>query len=186
MQCDACGGAVVNGVCTNCGKGFAPQTGNAPTGQVNGGKPKKPVYKKWWFWVLIALGLILILSVLGGGGEKETEPTGATEKPAVSETAAGKTEAPDETEAPDATEAPVKKDVYDVGDVILDDDMKIVYVSSAYYTEPNQYSQPKDGNRFIMLTVSFENLSKKSEKNVSPKSSTYKRTGWQNDCYIRE
>jgi len=31
--------------------------------------PKKPVFKKWWFWVLVALGLLLLVSFWGSGSD---------------------------------------------------------------------------------------------------------------------
>ena len=40
-------------------------------------KVKKPIYKKWWFWVLIVLLVFGLFGSLGGGSDEEgaTEPT---------------------------------------------------------------------------------------------------------------
>lgn len=38
---------------------------------VKTGKVKKPVYKKWWFWVLIVLALFVVIAIVGGSGSKE-------------------------------------------------------------------------------------------------------------------
>ena len=40
------------------------------------GKPKKPVYKKWWFWVLIVLAVFIFFSALGSSGDSSDADSG--------------------------------------------------------------------------------------------------------------
>lgn len=37
-------------------------------------KPKKPIYKKWWFWVLAILAVIIIIAIATSGGGDPKEP----------------------------------------------------------------------------------------------------------------
>lgn len=38
-------------------------------------RPQKPIYKKWWFWVIIALVLAAIGSSVNGGDGKDKAPS---------------------------------------------------------------------------------------------------------------
>jgi hypothetical protein len=55
--------------------------------QNNIDKVEKPVYKKWWFWLLIVLGLIIIGSLASGGenGNTNNDTSNSTEPPKVIE-----------------------------------------------------------------------------------------------------
>lgn len=64
MKCNKCG--------TEYEGNFCPNGCNSP--QVPQANVKKPIYKKWWFWlVLIILGLVLIVSVGGNNGGKKVD-----------------------------------------------------------------------------------------------------------------
>lgn len=53
-------------------------------------KPKKPLLKKWWVWVLIVLGLLVVWSAVNGSGSKSAEPAaGETRAPGATAPAAG-------------------------------------------------------------------------------------------------
>ncbi len=111
MKCPYCGSDVNNEkFCPNCGgklvKGQQPNAqGNIPMQQMNnpqGGypsqqKPKKPIYKKWWFWVIIAVIVISIGAGSAGGG-KSSKDTGTKETTTVSTSAVEKTTAEKNTE----------------------------------------------------------------------------------------
>lgn len=64
--------------CKSCGADIAKSAKRCPQ---CGGKIKKPFYKKWWFWVIIAF--IVIGSF---GSSEENNPTEQVEKPALSQT----------------------------------------------------------------------------------------------------
>jgi len=83
MKCDNCGAPVENGRCTQCGKLFpAVPPGMVPCKTCGtllaktakrcpgcGAKIKKPFYKKWWVWAIVAV--VLIGAIGGGGGSKK-------------------------------------------------------------------------------------------------------------------
>lgn len=52
--------------CKHCGKEIAESAKTCPN---CGGKNKKPIYKKWWFWAIVA---IIIISAFSGGSDKDT------------------------------------------------------------------------------------------------------------------
>lgn len=71
-------------------------------------KPKKPIFKRWWFWLIV---VIVVLGAIGGAGntgedaEQETVPSVAATVP-TTETTIPTTEAtvPTESDAPETTE----------------------------------------------------------------------------------
>ena len=73
-------------------------------------KPKKPVYKRVWFWLIIVFAALVLLVVIAGGGKGDQ---GKAEEPAQT---ASQTE--QRTAVPAATEAAVKTD-YEVGEGIV-------------------------------------------------------------------
>ena len=65
-----------------------------------------------------------------------------------------------------ASTAPIQ-DSYAVGDILKDGDMKIVYVASGEYKEDNEFSQPKEGYKYIFLKFVFENESTTHDCSIS-------------------
>ena len=59
------------------------------------------------------------------------------------------------------------QEIYRVGDVLQDGDMRITYIASGEYQEENEYLQPEDGYRYIFLKFAFENTSEKRNRSVS-------------------
>lgn len=59
------------------------------------------------------------------------------------------------------------QEIYRVGDVLQDGDMRITYIASGDYHEENKYLQPEDGYRYIYLKFAFENTSEKKNRSVS-------------------
>ena len=79
-----------------------------------------------------------------------------------------------ETADPTAPETEVEEEapadvptVYHVGDILMDGDMRIVYMSSGEYTSDNDFLQPKDGYKYIFLQFSFENTSTTTDNSIS-------------------
>ncbi len=60
--------------CTTCNEEIAASAKVCPK---CGAKVKKPLYKKWWIWLL---ALIVIGAIASGGGEKESKVTNTTSK----------------------------------------------------------------------------------------------------------
>ena len=107
-------------------------------------KEKKPIYKKWWFWVLIVLGIFIIA---GMGGDNNTN----TVKPS--------------TETSETSSSTTKENTkVNVGEEVTTNGVKIAFTSASDYTNYNSYSAPKTGNKIIRAEFSFENV---SESDVS-------------------
>lgn len=113
---------------------------------------RKKQKKGFLKWLIIAVVAIIVLS---SSTENSTDP----EQPVK----AGNVE---NTPTPTSTTAPVQTEYY-VGDILLDGDMKIVYMSSGDYAEDNAFSAPKEGNKYIFLQFAFENTSDKYDDSIS-------------------
>jgi hypothetical protein len=59
-------------------------------------KRKKPLLKRWWFWVLAVVALFVVIGVAGGGGDESTPDTAEAEAAAA--------DAPDSADADEAAE----------------------------------------------------------------------------------
>ncbi len=139
-------------------------------------------------WIVIAVIAVLVIGAMGscGGSDSGTQKVGEVGKEskaaAVETESAEKTEkeasVPEKAEEPPAAEpakeesaAPTPeeevKTVYYVGDILEDGDMRIVYTASGDYVSDNEFTQPKEGNKFIFLQFAFENMSESKDASVS-------------------
>ena len=163
MICKHCGQEIASGakVCPHCG-----------------GKNKKPIYKRVWFWLLIA---VVLIAVFSGGKEDEN----STENKKIGEVSSSQTT--DQNEASEETSTAAAEEtvqtVYKVGDILHDGNMDIVYVSSGDYKEDNQYLQPADGKKYIFLNFAFINTSDKSDSSISFYSFECYADGYSCDAY---
>lgn len=126
MFCNKCG-AELNG--NTCPNGCTPQ------------KQKKPLYKKWWFWLII--GIVVVIAISSGGNESNPSPDvpDTTDKDTTVQTVATTPNDP----------------YYYAGDVIDANGLKITYVKAESHEESNQFLQPDDGYMYIKLYLSVEN-----------------------------
>lgn len=154
--------------CKTCGAQIAKNAKFCPQ---CGGKNKKPIYKKWWFWVIIGL---ILLGIFSGGGKKEkTEENNAEQidNAAVTNDAASSKETEEQAEKSAEENAPAdkeaEKEILHVGDEIEDGNLKIVYIASGDYQEDNQFLEAEEGFKHIFLKFAFENTSDKSDCAVS-------------------
>lgn len=135
-------------------------------------------------WIVTAVIIVLVIGAIGscGSGTQKVGEVGKESQAAAAETdTAEKTEkeasVPAKAEESQKTEsvkeesgapAPEEvKTVYYVGDILEDGDMRIVYTASGDYTSDNEFSQPKEGNKFIFLEFAFENISETRDATVS-------------------
>lgn len=65
--------------CKSCGASIAKSAKACPT---CGAKNKKPIFKKVWFWLIIAVVLIFVIASAGSGGD-DKKAGGETTKPGV-------------------------------------------------------------------------------------------------------
>lgn len=134
--------------CKACGKAIAKSAKCCPE---CGAKNKKPIFKKWWFWVI----LVLVLLISMPGGEDQTDDS------------AGQNATVQHSDNAPTSAKLEKKEAYYVGDALMDGTTKIVFMSSGEYRESNDYSAPQQGNKYIYLQFAFENTSNSEDASVS-------------------
>lgn len=99
-------------------------------------------------WVVLGILVFLILVSLFGGGNSET--TNKDKNPQkVDEVKTSKEE---------QTEKEVSN-VFNVGDVVETENMRITFISAKEYESDNQFLQPKDGYTYWEFSFKFENIS---------------------------
>ena len=103
--------------------------------------PKKPWYKKWWIWLIIAVVISVILGLVFGRRE---DGTSMFEMPLQVETTAKPTEPAERTEP------------YTVGETYSDDGLEITFVSSGDYNYPDN-AAPDKGFKVIEVGLKLKN-----------------------------
>ncbi|MCD8241697.1 MAG: DUF4352 domain-containing protein [Lachnospiraceae bacterium] len=154
-------------VCPNCRK------------RVRGGPLK---------WIVIAVVVLLLLAIIGssGDGDKDSAEKVGTVADTASNTTAETDMAEENSEANSAEAEAAEADVqteYHVGDILMDGDMKIVYMSSGVYQEENEFLQPDEGYQYIYLQFAFENQSETSDDSISFYSFECYADGYSVDMY---
>ncbi len=140
MECKNCGASYDGTSCPNCGTMSAPN------------KKRKPLYKRWWFWVIAG---VLTIAVMGSLGE-DSDPA-LDNNQNTTPTISGNTD--NQTQTTTST-TPVSKDnKYHVGDIIDANGLNIAYVSAEKWESNNMFLQPEDGYIYIRLKFSAENKS---------------------------
>lgn len=132
-----------------------------------GNKMRKPIYKKWWFWLCV----VVVLSVGMGTTEvKEevqpnevvaTEPSSSVPEIAEPEVAVEPTVEPEIEEV--VEEVPL---TYGAGDTATAKSYTLTVESLEVIESDNQFSQPDDGYEFVEIVLLLENISD-NELNIS-------------------
>lgn len=108
---------------------------------------KKPIYKKWWFWVII---ILVLLGIAGGSGDTNNTNNSQTTLTSGSETSSNNSTS-------NTTNDPAKK--YSVGEIYEDGNVAIKFVAlDENFKGYNQYATVKDGCKIIKAEFEFENL----------------------------
>jgi len=106
------------------------------------------------FIKLISAGLVLsMFFICAIASSSSNDETGASKVGEV--TAADEEASAEETETEETAAA--LKDEYHVGDELIVDDMRIVYVASGEYVSDNEYLTPDEGNKYIFIKLFCEN-----------------------------
>lgn len=100
-------------------------------------KEKKPIFKRWWFWVAVIVLLIGVGSVAGGGNSNPTS--------------GGNTNSSADKKAEEKTELAVNEKA------TFDDKSITVTEVQRNYDTGNQFSQPESGKEFVIVTVAITN-----------------------------
>ncbi len=164
-------------ICPNCRK------------RVKGGKLK---------WIIIVVVLLFIVAAASGGDDDDdgtklvgTVGESGTSTESVNADAGDDSDSGDTdsngTNTADADSEEIEteevKTVYYVGDILMDGDMKIVYMSSGVYEDYSEYSQPDEGYEYIYLQFAFENNSESDDDYISSGSFNAYADGYEADSY---
>lgn len=122
-------------------------------------------------WVVIVIVALIAVSCAASIGGEESEPKKTGE--------VGTSEKDNQTkeikEENDFEEADVEEkdqeteevsNVFNVGDIVETDSLKITYLSAEVYEEENEFIQPKDGCEYWKFEFEFENISD-SDQSIS-------------------
>ena len=63
--------------CPVCGAEMAAKAKSCPS---CGAKNKKPIYKKWWFWVIAVFLVIGIVGSMSGGSDEQAPDASGNQK----------------------------------------------------------------------------------------------------------
>ena len=113
-------------------------------------KPKKPIYKKWWFWVIIGVVVIGILGCAGVGSEEESEKTTQKQGSKIAET---------KEDAAKVEKTKKEKTQYTVGETASYGGIKYTF-KKAVVSNGDDFSQPGKGNEFVVCVFKVKNNSK--------------------------
>ncbi|MBQ7096507.1 MAG: DUF4352 domain-containing protein [Clostridia bacterium] len=113
--------------CKVCNEDMAA---NAKTCPKCGAKNKKPIYKKWWVWAIVA---VVIIGAFAGGGE---EPVKTGEK---------------KTEAQYAVKDIINTEKFEI---VVTDVKTSKKVGGAYFN-----TEPSEGGIFVVLEWEYKNIS---------------------------
>lgn len=130
--------------CKNCGKEVNNKAVVCPWCGVETGTKKKPIFKKWWFWVIVG---VVLIAVIGSAGQANSQPN---DKKSEGEIQTGQN-APTAEENDDVIQA-VQDTTVDgqIGDYIV----KI---------KESKVTEDYEGAKILIVTYSFTNLSDESE-----------------------
>ncbi len=123
--------------CKSCGNEIAS---NAKACPKCGAKNSKPFYKKIWFWVLV----VIIIAAIAGSGSNKPKLV-SEDKPIVTK-----------------EEKSNKEEVFNIGDTIELDKFKIT-VNEIKTTNGSDFIKPQEGNEFLYVDATVENISDKEQ-----------------------
>ena len=128
----------------------------------------KPIYKKWWVWVIIVILVLGIFGAIGGGG-KEGGNTPTPSGPATDPTSTQPSSGGDATPAADPTPAPAPepaKTTFGVGDTQTTGKYTVTLNGFRESSGTNQFLLPEEGKVFIFFEFIIENTGK-TDANIS-------------------
>ncbi|WP_195939968.1 DUF4352 domain-containing protein [Romboutsia sp. 1001713B170131_170501_G6] len=123
--------------CKSCGNEIAS---NAKACPKCGAKNSKPFYKKIWFWVLV----VIIIAAIGGSGSNKPKLVSEDKSVVTKE------------------EKSSKEEVFNIGDTIELDKFKIT-VNEVKTTNGSDFIKPQEGNEFLYVDATVENISDKEQ-----------------------
>lgn len=124
--------------CKTCSNEIASSAKSCPS---CGAKNKKPIYKKWWVWVL---AVIVVAGIAGGAGNDESSNGGSESNNTAS---GGQTNDKKSEEV---------KEFYAVGEEVKLGD-NVLIVNSVEKSSGSEWDKPKDGMEYVVVNVTIKN-----------------------------
>lgn len=121
--------------CKTCSSEIASSAKNCPS---CGAKNKKPIYKKWWVWLI---AVIVVIGIAGGGDSSSNG------------TALNTTTSNEEKNNKKSEEV---KEFYSVGEEVKLGN-NVLIVNSVEKSNGSEWDKPKDGNEFVIVDVTIKN-----------------------------
>ena len=112
-------------------------------------KQKKPIFKRWWFWVIVAVVVIGIASQGGDDTPKLSEEQGTAE-----------------TASDTATDEPETPEFFKLGETVETSKVKAT-ITEMTKSEGSEFNTPEEGNEFVLLKMTIENISDNQELTIS-------------------
>lgn len=145
MKCNQCGTEYEGKFCTNCGAPNPSEVNGTQAQQFTPAqKQKKPIFKKWWFWVLIVIVAIAIIANLGGKGDKSPKKETGSSKSSTKDTSTKK----DET--------------FGLNDTAVFKTLKITS-NDLKESAGTDFFKPADGKTFVGAQFTIENTTDKDQ-----------------------
>ena len=119
--------------CSICGEDIAA---NAKTCPKCGAKNKKPIYKKWWIWVI---AVVIISAICSGGNDSKTQKVDSGEN-VISQ----------------------NETTYNVGDTVKTDKFEInIFSVETSKIVGNTYfkKEPSEGGIYVIVNWEYKNIS---------------------------
>lgn len=143
--------------CKACGAQIAKNAKSCP---VCGAKNKKPLYKKWWFWLCIVLTVGII-----GGGNSQSAPAVSSPSRAQAPSSSDRAPASSSSAGNSASSASEEEtNIFCPGDVLDTGRLKITYQEcDSDWKGYSQYFGPQAGNKVVRAYFIFENIGSSDE-----------------------
>lgn len=121
---------------------------------------KKPVYKKWWFWVIVILVIGAIGSSMGDEEAEKVDKQAETQEADSKETEAQEvTEETTEEESEEETTEEEKEEFKTNEKIAFEG--RVLEVTGVEYSNGSDFDKPKDGMEYVIVSVLIENNSDK-------------------------
>ncbi len=129
---------------------------------------KKPIYKKWWFWLCVVVVLSVGMGTTEVKEEVQSNEVVATEPiSSVAETVEPEVVVVEPTVEPEVEEVIEEVPLtYGVGDTATAKSYTLTVESLEVIESDNQFSQPDEGYEYVEIVLLLENISD-SELNIS-------------------
>lgn len=135
---------------------------NGPYGGPGGQKQpkaKKPLLKRWWFWIIAIIVVIAMFNACSGGGDASTDEAGASSQDEKASGADKKESGKDKKDEAKAEEAADKKASNGIGDVVTADGWEITVnkIDDGVAKVGNEYLGAEAQGQFVTVDMSVKN-----------------------------